>query len=169
MDVIIGLPGEGALEVEHTVNEILKLKPDSLTVHGLSLKRASILYENFILKKGIQIKKQDELAKMYEKSRELASSLNVKPYYMYRQKNMVGNMENIGYCSEGKENLYNMQMIEDKQTIIALGADAVSKVVFLEEDRIERFGNVKDIKEYVKRIDEMIDQKKALMDTLYLK
>lgn len=169
MDVIIGLPGEGTLEVEHTVNEILKLKPDSLTVHGLSLKRASILYENFILKKGIQIKKQDELAKMYEKSRELASSLNVKPYYMYRQKNMVGNMENIGYCSEGKENLYNMQMIEDKQTIIALGADAVSKVVFLEEDRIERFGNVKDIKEYVKRIDEMIDQKKALMDTLYLK
>jgi len=169
MDVIIGLPGEGTLEVEHTVNEILKLKPDSLTVHGLSLKRASILYENFILKKGIQIKKQDELAKMYEKSRELASSLNVKPYYMYRQKNMVGNMENIGYCSEGKENLYNMQMIEDKQTIIALGADAVSKVVFLEEDRIERFGNVKDIKEYVKRIDEMIEQKKALMDTLYLK
>ena len=169
MDVIIGLPGEGALEVEHTVNEILKLKPDSLTVHGLSLKRASILYENFILKKGIQIKKQDELAKMYEKSRELAKSLNVKPYYMYRQKNMVGNMENIGYCSEGKENLYNMQMIEDKQTIIALGADAVSKVVFLEEDRIERFGNVKDVREYVKRIDEMIDQKKALMDTLYLK
>lgn len=169
MDVIIGLPGEGVLEVEHTVKEILKLNPDSLTVHGLSLKRASILYENFILKKGIQIKKQDELAQMYEKSRELAKDLNVNPYYMYRQKNMVGNMENIGYCSEGKENLYNMQMIEDKQTIIALGADAVSKVVFLENDRIERFGNVKDVKEYVKRIDEMIEQKKALMDTLYLK
>ena len=169
MDMIIGLPGEGIKEVDYTANEILKLKPDSLTVHGLSLKRASILYENFILKKGIQIKKQDELSSMYEISRELAKSLNIKPYYMYRQKNMVGNMENLGYSKEGKECLYNIQMIEDKQTIIALGADAVSKVVFLEEDRIERFGNVKDIREYISRIKEMVEGKIKLLDTLYLK
>lgn len=169
MDMIIGLPGEGIKEVEYTANEILKLKPDSLTVHGLSLKRASILYENFILKKGIQIKKQDELSLMYEVSRNLAEKLNIEPYYMYRQKNMVGNMENLGYSKEGKECLYNIQMIEDKQTIIALGADAVSKVVFLEEDRIERFGNVKDIREYTSRIKEMVEEKKKLLDTLYLK
>ena len=62
MDMIIGLPGEGIEEVKLTAEEILKLSPDSLTVHGLSLKRASILYENFILKKGIQIKKQEELS-----------------------------------------------------------------------------------------------------------
>ena len=169
MDMIIGLPGEGIKEAEYTAEELLKLKPDSLTVHGLSLKRASILYENFILKKGIQIKKQEELSSMYEISRKLAESLDIKPYYMYRQKNMVGNMENLGYSKEGKECLYNIEMIEDKQTIIALGADAVSKVVFLEDNRIERFGNVKDIKEYANRIKEMVEEKKKLLDTLYLK
>ncbi|MBQ6820371.1 MAG: coproporphyrinogen III oxidase [Clostridium sp.] len=169
MDMIIGLPGEGIDEVKNTAKEILNLKPDSLTVHGLSLKRASILYENFILKKGIQIKKQDELSLMYETSRILAKDLNIKPYYMYRQKNMIGNMENLGYSKEGKECIYNIQMIEDKQTIIALGADAVSKVVFLDEDRIERFGNVKDIREYTNRIKEMVEGKRKLLDTLYLK
>lgn len=169
MDMIIGLPGEGIKEVLHTKNEILKLKPDSLTVHGLSLKRASILYENFILKKGIQVKKQEELAQMYEESRILAQELGLHPYYMYRQKNMVGNMENLGYSRKGAECIYNIEMIEDKQTIIALGADAVSKVVFLDENRIERFANIKDIKEYCNRIDEMIEGKINLLDSLYLK
>ncbi|MBX7295959.1 coproporphyrinogen III oxidase [Clostridium chauvoei] len=169
MDMIIGLPGEGLNEAKYTANELLKLSPDSLTVHGLSLKRASILYENFILKKGIQIKQQVELASMYEESRNLAKSLNLKPYYMYRQKNMVGNMENLGYSKEGKECIYNIQMIEDKQTIIALGADAVSKAVFLEENRIERFANIKDVREYTKRIKEMVEGKQKLLDSLYLK
>lgn len=169
MDMIIGLPGEGIKEVLHTKEEILKLHPDSLTVHGLSLKRASILYENFILKKGIQVKKQAELADMYKESRILATNLGLQPYYMYRQKNMVGNMENLGYSKKGAECIYNIQMIEDKQTIIALGADAVSKVVFLEEGRIERFANIKDVREYCNRIEEMVEGKKKLLDTLYLR
>ncbi|MDU2672440.1 MAG: coproporphyrinogen III oxidase [Clostridium sp.] len=169
MDIIIGLPGEGLEYVKTTCDEIFNLNPDSLTVHGLSLKRASILYENFILKKGIQVKKQEELASMYNESMQLSKKLGLKPYYMYRQKNMVGNMENLGYSKEGKECIYNIQMIEDKQTIIALGADAVTKVVFLEEDRIERFGNIKDIKEYSNRIEEMVNGKIKLLDTLYLK
>jgi len=168
MDMIIGLPGEGIKEVIHTKEEILKLHPDSLTVHGLSLKRASILYENFVLKKGIQVKKQEELANMYEESRLLAKELGLQPYYMYRQKNMVGNMENLGYSRKGAECIYNIQMIEDKQTIIALGADAVSKIVFLEEGRIERFANIKDVREYCNRIEEMVEGKKKLLDTLYL-
>jgi oxygen-independent coproporphyrinogen-3 oxidase len=167
MDMIIGLPGEGVEEAKHTAEEIKKLSPDSLTVHGLSLKRGSIMYENFILKKGLGLKTQDEVLKMYEESKKLARSLDLKPYYMYRQKNMVGNMENLGYAKEGKECIYNMQMIEDKQTIIALGADAVTKVVFLKDNKIERFGNVKDLREYVKRIKEMVEGKKELLDTLY--
>lgn len=169
MDMIIGLPGEGVKEVLHTKEEILKLRPDSLTVHGLSLKRASILYENFVLKKGIQVKRQKELAEMYEESRKLAKELGLEPYYMYRQKNMVGNMENLGYSRNGAECIYNIEMIEDKQTIIALGADAVSKVVFLDENRIERFANIKDVREYCNRIEEMVEGKKKLLDTLYLK
>lgn len=167
MDMIIGLPGEGLEEAKHTASEIKKLSPDSLTVHGLSLKRGSIMYENFILKKGLGLKSQDEVLKMYDESRKLAEDLKLHPYYMYRQKNMVGNMENLGYTKEGKECLYNMEMIEDNQTIIALGADAVTKVVFIEEGRIERFGNVKDVKGYVDRIEEMVDSKIKLLDTLY--
>lgn len=169
MDMIIGLPGEGLDDAKNTARELLKLKPDNLTVHGLSLKRASILYENFILKKGLQIKPQTELSDMYEESRNLAKELGLSPYYMYRQKNMVGNMENLGYSKKGKECVYNIQMIEDKQTIIALGADAVSKVVFLDENRIERFANVKDVKGYTSRIKEMVEGKRKLLDTLYLK
>ena len=167
MDMIIGLPGEGLEEAKHTAKEILKLSPDSLTVHGLSLKRGSIMYENFILKKGLGLKSQEEIMKMYEESRELAKALDIKPYYMYRQKNMVGNMENLGYAKKGKECLYNIEMIEDKQTIIALGADAVTKVVFLEENRLERFANVKDLKGYTERIKELVEGKIKLLNTLY--
>ena len=156
MDIIIGLPGEGHKEMIRTRDELIKLKPDSITVHGLALKRGSRMYENFILKKGIEVTEQEEIVKMYEESRNLANILGILPYYMYRQKNMVGNMENLGYAKEGKECIYNIQMIEERQTIIALGAAAVSKVVFLEEDRLERFPNLKDLGEYITRIDEMI-------------
>lgn len=169
MDIIIGLPGEGLEEAKITVSEIEKLSPDSITVHGLSLKRGSIMFENFILKKGLGLKSQEEIMQMYEESKKLSKDLNLHPYYMYRQKNMVGNMENLGYAKYGKESLYNIEMIEDKQTIIAIGADAVSKVVFLEEDRIERFGNVKDVREYVDRVEELTEGKIELLDTLYNK
>jgi oxygen-independent coproporphyrinogen-3 oxidase len=167
MDIIIGLPGENHEDMIHTKNELIKLKPDSITVHGLALKRGSRMYEEFILKKGIKMTSQEEIIKMYEESRNLAESLDIFPYYMYRQKNMVGNMENLGYAKEGKECIYNIQMIEERQTVIALGAAAVSKVIFLEEDRLERFPNLKDLHEYVSRIDEMIEKKKVLLDTLY--
>ena len=167
MDMIIGLPGEGLAESKHTAEEIKKLCPDSLTVHGLSVKRGSIMHENFLLKKGLGLKSQDEIMEMYEESKKLSKELGLTPYYMYRQKNMVGDMENVGFAKHGKECLYNIQMIEDKQTIIAIGADAITKVVFLDENRIERFGNVKDVREYIKRIEEMVEGKKKLLDTLY--
>lgn len=167
MDLIVGLPGERTLQVEKSCDEILKLEPDSLTIHGMSVKRASRLYEQICLKKEFSIPEQEELNHMYNLTKELANKLYMKPYYMYRQKNMVGNMENVGYSKVEKEGIYNIQMIEEHQTIIALGADAVSKVVFLDEDRIERFANVKDVREYISRIDEMIYKKQQLLNTLY--
>lgn len=167
MDIIVGLPGEGIVEIENTFNDIKELKPESLTVHGMSIKRASRLYEELILGKEIYMPNQDTLNKMYRRTRDLAEELDMFPYYMYRQKNMAGNMENIGYSLTGKECIYNMLMIEDTETIIAIGADAVSKVVFHEENRIERFGNVKDVNEYITRIDEMIQGKINLLNTLY--
>lgn len=167
MDIIIGLPGEGLEEAKKTADEIINLCPDSVTVHGLALKRGSILFDNFIMKKGLGLKDQEEIMKMYQESKRISSELHLKPYYMYRQKNMVGNMENLGYASEGKHCLYNIEMIEDKQTIIAIGADAVTKVVFLDENRIERFGNVKDVKEYISRVKELVEGKINLLNTLY--
>ena len=86
------------------------------------------------------------------------------PYYLYRQKNILGNLENIGYCKPGCESIYNIQIMEEKQTIIALGAGAVTKVVYPSDNRIERAFNVKNIEEYINRLDEMIERKKALLN-----
>ncbi len=167
MDIIVGLPGEGLKEIKHTLDLIKKLNPDNLTVHGMSIKRASKLHEEIVLKNAIKIAEQEELNKMYEATTIMAEELDMKPYYMYRQKNMVGNMENIGYSKKNKESIYNIQIIEEKQTILAAGADAVTKVVFLDENRLERFADVKDIREYVKRLPEMVEKKVELLNTLY--
>lgn len=166
MDVIVGLPNENLSHIENTCKKILKLNPDSLTVHGMSIKRGSKLYEEIYINK-VRIMKQQSLNEMYKRTTMLAEELNMKPYYMYRQKNMVGHMENVGYCKSGKEGLYNIEMIEDKQTIIALGADAVTKAVNLKNNKIERFGNLKDVKEYITRFDEKIKGKIELLETLY--
>jgi len=165
MDLIIGLPNEGLEEVRKTCEDILKLNPDSITVHGMAIKRGSILHEQILLGK-IKLIEQFELDSMYDETVKLAEKLNMKPYYMYRQKNMIGNTENVGYSKIYKEGLYNIQMIEEKQTIIALGADAVTKVVFLETDRIERVGNLKDIKEYINRLEEKVQEKLNVLETL---
>ncbi|WP_040211506.1 coproporphyrinogen III oxidase [Clostridium polynesiense] len=167
MDLIVGLPGEGLDHVRHTCSEILKLSPESVTVHGMSIKRASDLHEKILLKQYYYKPNQKELNSMYNETRALAEKLNMIPYYMYRQKNMVGNMENVGYTIIGRECVYNIEMIEEKQTIIALGADAVTKVVFQKDNRIERFGNLKEVKQYIDKIDAMIEGKIKLLDSLY--
>ncbi len=167
MDLIVGLPGEKISHIIKTCDKVFEIKPDSITIHGMSIKRASKLHENMLNNHRFEIPGQEELNEMYEHTVGLSKKLNMKPYYMYRQKNMVGSMENVGYAAPSKEGIYNIQMIEEKQTIIALGADAVCKVVFLEENRHERFANLKDVREYIKRVDEMIEKKISLLETLY--
>lgn len=167
VDLIVGLPGEGLREVRNTCSEILKLSPDSITVHGMSLKRGSKLHQNILNNIYMKVATQVELNKMYDETVKLSKSLMLKPYYMYRQKNMVGNMENVGYSKFGKECIYNIEMIEERQTIIAIGANAVSKIIFLEENRLERFPNIKDVREYTKRIEEKVESKIIFLDELY--
>lgn len=167
MDIIIGLPGESSLQIQNTCSEIAKLKPDSITAHGLSIKRGSQMHEEMLKNKLFKIAEQEELIDMYGQTASLAKELNMHPYYMYRQKNMVANMENVGYCKDHKEGIYNIQMIEETQSIAACGAGGVSKIVFFEENRIERQFNVKDVREYINRADEMIEKKSELFDTLY--
>ena len=90
---------------------------------------------------------------------EYAKKWGLQPYYLYRQKNMAGNLENVGYAISGKEGLYNILIMEEKQSIIAVGAGASTKLVYA-SDRIERIENVKDVEHYINRIDEMIERKK---------
>lgn len=156
MDIIIGLADEGINEIKNTMDEIEKLKPDSITVHGLSIKKGSKLKDSDNKQAARSI---DEIYNMYQEAHNRSKKIGMFPYYMYRQKNMIGNMENTGYCKTSKEGIYNMEMIEDSESILAFGADGVSKLVDNKTGRIDRQANVKDVKEYINRIDEMISKK----------
>lgn len=160
MDVIVGLPGEDMSMFENTLREIQKLGPESLTVHTMAVKRASRLNEE---KERFQLTGEAEVSLMIEAARKCAAAMGMHPYYLYRQKNMLGHLENIGYCKPGFEGIYNVQIMEERQTIIALGAGAVTKVVYPEENRIERAFNVKNVDEYISRVHEMVERKKVLL------
>jgi len=159
MDIILGLPGELEADVQNTINEITQLNPDSLTVHSLAVKRASKLSQ-WIEENGIAtLCNTDSTMEIAQKG---AYALGMKPYYLYRQKNMSGNFENVGYAREGKYGIYNILIMEEKQSIVACGAGSVSKRVY-PDGRIERSENVKDVALYIQKIDEMIERKRKLL------
>jgi oxygen-independent coproporphyrinogen-3 oxidase len=159
MDLILGLPNETAEDVQRTADKIVELKPDSLTVHSLAIKRASRLSQ-WIVENGISmLNNTDETMSI---AAEAAEKLGMEPYYLYRQKNMSGNFENVGYAVPGKSGLYNILIMEEKQTIVALGAGSITKRVY-PDGRIERCDNVKDVELYIEKIDEMIERKRELL------
>ncbi|MDO5423550.1 MAG: coproporphyrinogen dehydrogenase HemZ [Eubacteriales bacterium] len=156
MDLIVGLPGEEKSQVEETMRQVSDLNPDSITVHSLAVKRAARLNMFKDQYKELTFVNSCEIMDM---TAAYAGNLGMFPYYLYRQKNMAGNFENVGYARPGKEGLYNILIMEEKQSILALGAGASTKVVAA-SDRIDRIENVKDIKSYIERIDEMIERKR---------
>lgn len=160
MDFILGLPQETIKDVETTMQEVEKLSPDSITVHTLAVKRASRLKENFDF---YCLTDKTQMEEMIGLSRNYAILMDMKPYYMYRQKNMIGNFENVGYCKPNKEGIYNVEIMEEKQTIIALGAGASTKLYYACNNQVERIFNVKSVEDYIARIDEMIERKKQKM------
>ena len=157
MDLILGLVDEDLEMVRNTLEEIKKLNPESLTVHTLAVKRASKLKEDI---ENYELTRYEEKIKMIDLSMEYAKEMGLNPYYMYRQKHMLGNLENIGYAKEGYECIYNIQIMEEKQSNYALGAGSISKFVYVDEDRIERVENVKNVEQYIDRVDEMIERKR---------
>jgi oxygen-independent coproporphyrinogen-3 oxidase len=164
MDLIIGLPDETIEDVRHTMEEIRKLRPDSLTVHSLAIKRAARLT---IFKDRYQDMQMVNTQAHMDLCEQYSRQMGLTPYYLYRQKGMAGNMENVGYAAEGKAGVYNILIMEEKQTIVACGAGATTKRVFsdLNPDgthHIERCENVKDVAQYMSRIDEMIERKRKL-------
>lgn len=160
MDIIIGLTGENPDDVRGTLAEIAKLDPDSLTVHTLARKRAARLTTQREDYEGMEAQGVTE---MLAESIRFCREHNYLPYYLYRQKNMAENLENVGYAKHGREGIYNILIMEEKQTILAAGAGAMSKFVFYDEDRIERVENVKSLTDYIDRIDEMIGRKQAFL------
>ncbi|WP_278682505.1 coproporphyrinogen dehydrogenase HemZ [Paraclostridium bifermentans] len=156
MDIILGLVDENVEMVRNTLERIKELSPESLTVHTLAIKRASTLKENL---DKYELTRYEEMVSMINLSMEYAKSMGLNPYYMYRQKHMLGNLENIGYAKEGFECIYNIQIMEEKQSNLAVGAGAISKYVYVDEDRIERTDNVKNVEIYIDRVDEMIERK----------
>lgn len=160
MDVIMGLPGENSRMFEHTLRQIRGLGPESLTVHALAIKRASSLSAT---KEEYGHLAGEEAELMMDMAVRYAGEMGLHPYYLYRQKNIAGNLENTGFCKPEHESLYNVQIMEERQSIIAVGAGAVTKVVYPGENRIERAFNVKNVEEYIKRTDEMFERKRVLL------
>lgn len=168
MDIIMGLPEETEQDVSETLAEICALHPDSLTVHALAVKRAARLNTEGKAWSNLPRAGIEEATRMTELGRKAAKQMGLKPYYLYRQKNMAGNQENTGYAEPGKENLYNILMMEEIHTVIGCGAGASSKVVLENADpaahggnlhRVERFENIKNIAEYLPRIDELLEKR----------
>lgn len=160
-DIILGLTDETSKEVLYTMDKLYKLKPESLTVHTLALKRASRLNENI---DSFNPSSFYEMEKMISITKDYAKKMDMYPYYMYRQKNMVGNFENVGYCRDRLECFYNIQIMEEKQTIISFGAGATSKFYFQDKNLIKRAFNVKSVDDYINRIDEMIQRKIEIIE-----
>ena len=160
MDLIIGLPEESPADVEATLEAVRELSPDSLTVHSLAIKRAARLNTMKEVYKDLVINNTQE---MVDLTARYARQMGMEPYYLYRQKNMAGNFENVGYALPGKACIYNILIMEEKQTIMACGAGTTTKILYPDENRLERVENVKDVEQYINRIEEMKLRKEALV------
>lgn len=153
-DLIAGLPGEDEDEIKYTLNKIVELNPNNLTIHSLALKRASRLNsdEDFDYSKALDDKK-------FEMFVNTANDMGLTPYYLYRQKQIAGNLENIGFSKEGLECIYNVLIMGEYHNIIACGANAISKIITGDDRKPVRVTNIKDVDLYINRIDEMIERK----------
>lgn len=159
MDVIAGLPGETLDMFKYTLDEVEKMSPEDTTVHTMSIKRSSRLNE---MLSNYELSDASVVGQMVDYARDFMSQCKKTPYYMYRQKNQLGNLENVGYSKTGFESLYNIYIMEEIQTIVSLGSGGVTKTVDRKTNRIERIFNVKEAKDYIERLDEMLKRKDVL-------
>ncbi len=159
MDTIIGLPGEKESHVRHTFDELMKIRPSEVTVHTLAIKRSSIIHERL---GDYPLPNSQETKELLNISREILKRNGYKPYYLYRQKNMVGSFENVGYYLD-KPCIYNMEIMEEVISIFGFGAGAITKIVD-SDGKVTRVENVKNAGIYMERIEDMIDRKRKYLD-----
>ncbi len=158
-DLIAGLPDESTNDFKKTVEEVCALSPHAVTVHTMYLKRAARLISDFE-----KLRFAKDMDSMVQLSYDYLTEKGYNPYYLYKQKNTLGNLENVGFSKQGHESLYNIFIMEEIQTILAMGGGASTKMV--KGDRIERVFNPKEASDYINRIDEIIEKKKAALEFL---
>lgn len=155
-DLIAGLPDESADDFIESLNEVLKYGPENITLHTLAVKRSSRLKE---LDENFHYKQPRLTEEMLTRAKEILTAEGYRPYYLYRQKHTAGSTENIGYCKNDTLSLYNVRIMEEAQSIIALGAGGITKVYYPDENRLERVPNVSNYEIYIERIEEMLERK----------
>ncbi len=158
-DIIAGLPGEDEEDIVRTLEEIIGLGAENITVHSLAVKRTSRLKEKdpeYHYKRGKAVKA------MLDAAKEILEKSGYRPYYLYRQKHMSGALENVGYALAGTESLYNVRIMDEHQSILAMGAGGIGKDYDPAARQLSRVPNVKDYKVYIDRIEEMIRRKEKM-------
>ena len=156
-DLIAGLPEETEEDFAHSLEEIIRLGAGNITLHTLAVKRASRLKE---MDENFNYKDEELRERMLTAAHERLREYGYRPYYLYRQKHTSGNTENTGFCNDDRPGLYNIRIMEEAQSNLALGAGGISKIYFPEENRLERVANVSNYEIYIDRIDEMIERKR---------
>lgn len=158
-DLIVGLPGEGEEQIIQSLQDVVALKPENITVHSLAIKRAS---QYGMGQAEFESMEEHLASQVIERSQQIMAECGYEPYYLYRQKYMTGNLENVGYERAGHACIYNIDMMEEVCSVLAFGAGAISKRVILQQNRLERAANVKDLKTYLERTTDMALRKKKL-------
>lgn len=157
MDVITGLPDETPDDFRFTLDGLLQLNPENITVHTLAIKRAAVLKNS---QEALEATMPKAVCEMTQYSHEKLKNSGFLPYYLYRQRDILGHLENVGWEKNNTPCLYNILMMGEIQSIISVGVGAVTKLVG--RDKTERIFNVKDVFEYLNRLDETIDKKKYI-------
>lgn len=156
-DIIAGLPGETLADFKDTLNKLIPLGPNNVTIHSLAVKRGSKLID---IDRDYYHKIADLVGDMLKAGAEELKANGFRPYYLYRQKHMAGAYENTGYCKDDSFCIYNMAIMDEHEDIVALGAGGISKAFYPKENRLERVPNVTNYQEYITRVEEMIERKR---------
>lgn len=155
-DLIIGLPGESEEDIAYSLQKAAELKPHNLTVHTLTLKRDSALFGSQI---GLPA---DSAARMVRKGEGVAAEMGMHPYYLYRQHYMLGHLANIGYALPETESIYNVQMMEERHTVIGIGPSSATKLPHADGHHISRLSMPKNIFTYTSNIQQLGEKRMLL-------
>ena len=156
-DLIAGLPGEDENDFRGSLREVMELGANNITLHTLAVKRASRLKET---DEEYNYRNEEIRERMLSDAAEILREEGFAPYYLYRQKHTSGNTENTGFCKGNTPSIYNIRIMEEAQSILALGAGGISKIYFPEENRLERVANVSNYEIYIERLEEMKERKR---------